>query len=40
MILDLDLNLKCNPNYLKFLSDESEPGKKTEPRQGTKREQN
>jgi len=28
MILDFDLNLKCNPNYLKFLGNESETGKK------------
>jgi len=33
MILDFDLNLKCNPDYLKFLGDESKIGKKTEPRQ-------
>src|SRR5262245_51847639 len=33
MIFDFDLNLKCNPDYLKFLGDESEIGKKTEPRQ-------
>src|SRR5262249_13760170 len=39
MILDFDLNLKCNPNYLNFLSDESEPRKKTEPHQGAKHEQ-
>src|SRR5262245_5444866 len=28
MIHDFDLNLKCNPNYLKFLGDESETGKR------------
>ena len=35
MIFDFDLNLNCNPNYLKFLGDEPET-EKTDSRQDAK----